>query len=423
MGVPSAAPLAVSTGKACLLSHHVAHYLCSLCARRAGYLEGWTKLRMSDTPDVFSIEMTFGVLYIGAIISMTLYGFATNQAYLYYKIYSREDSVETKSTVLGLWVLETLQMFFVCHTVWFYLVNGLGNASILTMLIWSWALELAVTVIITFIVRSVYMQQLWLVSSKRWSLVGLALVCALAQLGLGIETSINMRVIRSSIILCLEFMSIYRLRDPRIAVVFMPRFQVIQYVASRETFLIRDRQWILAGKSIASVLADVILTGSMCYFLHASRTGLQRTNDLLNSLLIFTLNRGVLAMIMEAAVMITFFTMKNNYIFAALHLMLSKFHTTSLYGLLLQRDSLRAREYHNTSDFSPLSGDSPMDNSERQIQHDNSSIFAIIPSSDTTAVQSIGCDGDCEEHRSPHHGHRRNYSRHRGGRRADSSPC
>ncbi|KIJ48444.1 hypothetical protein M422DRAFT_66337 [Sphaerobolus stellatus SS14] len=396
MGVPSAAPLAVSTGKACLLSHHVAHYLCSLCARRAGYLEGWTKLRMSDTPDVFSIEMTFGVLYIGAIISMTLYGFATNQAYLYYKIYSREDSVETKCTVLGLWVLETLQMFFVCHTVWFYLVNGLGNASILTMLIW---------VIITFIVRSVYMQQLWLVSSKRWSLVGLALVCALAQLGLGIETSINM------------------LRDPRIAVVFMPRFQVIQYVASRDTFLISDRQWILAGKSIASVLADVILTGSMCYFLHASRTGLQRTNDLLNSLLIFTLNRGVLAMIMEAAVMITFFTMKNNYIFAALHLMLSKFHTTSLYGLLLQRDSLRAREYHNTSDFSPLSGDSPMDNSERQIQHDNSSIFAIIPSPDTTAVQSIGCDGDCEEHRSPHHGHRRNYSRHRGGRRADSSPC
>ncbi|KAF8579795.1 hypothetical protein K439DRAFT_354522 [Ramaria rubella] len=273
---------------------------------------------MTAVPIPPSIDATFGALYLGSILATVLYGFTTNQAYVYWHTYGGEDSTGTQMLVFGLWALDSLQVVLVVHMSWFYLVAGFGDPTILTDLVWSFCLELGVTVFVTFTVRALYMLQLWRLSDGNAYLVFPAFLFAAAQLGLGIQTTIHM------------------LSDPTIDIIPSKPFQ-----------------WILGTKCITSVLSDIIITTSMCYFLHASRTGFRRTDGLVNKLFVGAVNRGVVAMLMEAAVMITFLTMKSNFIFASLHLMLGKLHTSSLYALLIQRDTLRARQNRATTRSHP----------------------------------------------------------------------
>jgi len=261
-------------------------------------------------------------------------------------------------------VLNTLQVALVIHMMFYYMIDGHGSPTFLSHLVWSFSLELGVTIVVTFVVRTLYMKQLWQLSDHNAWLVVPAFVFAAGQLALGIQTMATMLI------------------HPTIAIVTTKSFQ-----------------WMLGSKCAASVLADVIITCSMCYFLHASRTGIQKTNDLVKALLIYTINRGVLAMLMETAVMITFLIMKHNYVFAALHLMLGKLHTSSFFALLLQRESLRSQQNRNTSHFSrvPTSPDTQRSPHFSHLLHDHSTEFGFVVTRQTMTVEHTFQSDDFRE--------------------------
>jgi len=271
---------------------------------------------MSVSVALPNIGPTFGALYSGSIVSTVLFGFTTNQAYIYYKQYFKTDGARTQILVGILWFLDVFQVALIVHMSWTYLVAGYDSPPALSALVWSLAIELSITVLATFIVRCFYSMQLWRLSNRRMCIIGPAMMFATGQLVLGILTTVHMLV------------------DPSIATVTTEYFQ-----------------WLLGAKCIVSVLADCVITAATCYYLHASRTGFTKTNDLINLLSIYTINRGVLAMVWEAIVMVTFLTMKTNLIFAALHLMLGKLHTASLYALLNHRDTLRVRSPDEANSF------------------------------------------------------------------------
>ncbi|KAF8521945.1 hypothetical protein BU17DRAFT_64670 [Hysterangium stoloniferum] len=252
-----------------------------------------------------TIEATLGPLYIGSIFATVIYGFTTNQAYLYFKAYGYEDSWTTKLTVSGLWMLNTLQVALVVHMMFYYMVEGHGSSIFLSHLVWSFSLELGVTVFVTFVVRT-YASSL--------------------------STEVDKLIVFSQLI---HETIVAMLIHPTIAIVTTKSFQ-----------------WILGSKCAASVLADVIITCSMCYFLHASRTGIRKTNDLVNALLIYTINRGVLA-------------------------------------ILLQRDSLRSQQNRNTSHFSrvPTSPDTQRNPHFTHLPHDHSTEFAVVVTRQTMTVE------------------------------------
>ncbi|KAF8580312.1 hypothetical protein K439DRAFT_1662836 [Ramaria rubella] len=271
---------------------------------------------MAAVPD---LGTTFGALYVGAIVSTVLFGFTSNQAYVYFKKYNGEDALSTRALVVILWLFDCLQTGLMVDMSWAYLVRGYANPLALSVLVWSFGTELGVTVFVTFVVRCFYMKQLWGLSSRNVYILGPAMIFALGQLALGIQTSIHMG------------------KAPSI-----------------RTVTTEDFQWILGSKCVCSVIADILITTATCYYLHAARTGFHRTNDLIKMLSVYTINRGVLAMLWETIVMITFLTMKTNFIFAALHLMLGKLHMASLLALLNHRETLRVRGTPQPSTFSHL---------------------------------------------------------------------
>ncbi|KAI6102920.1 hypothetical protein F5141DRAFT_1133767, partial [Pisolithus sp. B1] len=51
-----------------------------------------------------------------------LYGITTLQTYVYYMHYSEDASI-TKSIVAAIWIFDTLHVSFMCHMLYYYLVN------------------------------------------------------------------------------------------------------------------------------------------------------------------------------------------------------------------------------------------------------------------------------------------------------------
>ena len=51
----------------------------------------------------------------------------------------------------------------------------------------------------------------------------------------------------------------------------------------------------IVAQSLSADLGDVIISVSLCYYLHSNRTGIQRTERLIDRLIMFIVTRGILA--------------------------------------------------------------------------------------------------------------------------------
>jgi len=92
-----------------------------------------------------------------------------------------------------------------------------------------------------------------------------------------------------------------------------------------------------------SSLADVIITFGMCFYLQESRHGLGTLDDVISSIIIYTVNHGALTCVSTIVSMICFLTMPKNLIFMALHFAISKMYALSLLATLNSRQTLRGR--------------------------------------------------------------------------------
>ncbi|KAJ6525991.1 hypothetical protein B0H19DRAFT_1275863 [Mycena capillaripes] len=67
-----------------------------------------------------------------------------------------------------------------------------------------------------------------------------------------------------------------------------------------------------------SIVSDILITAGLSWRLHSARTGIQATNNLLNYLIIFAINRGVLTMITAILELILFFAIPETFYFFAM---------------------------------------------------------------------------------------------------------
>lgn len=55
-------------------------------------------------------------------------------------------------------------------------------------------------------------------------------------------------------------------------------------------------QWYICVTLGLAILSDVIITASLCWYLHKSRTEFEKTNSMIDKLLLYTINTGLLTM-------------------------------------------------------------------------------------------------------------------------------
>ncbi|KAJ3549771.1 hypothetical protein NM688_g5144 [Phlebia brevispora] len=202
-----------------------------------------------------NLNTTIGAVLIGGVFSAVFYGITASQTAVYYQR-AQADPLIIKLVVGVLWILDTFDMCLISHTLYWYLITNYGNFLALQGPTWSLIMHVLVTDAVGYSdhsPRHVYIKSVQAEprkpgrdSTDRVSLIDLT--CAIA---------INVKADNAQ--------------------GFVPDLtpQAIVYL-----------------QFVAGFIGDALAAGYLCYLLHKSRTGVRRTESVINVLTAYTVNSG-----------------------------------------------------------------------------------------------------------------------------------
>ncbi|KAJ7185594.1 hypothetical protein C8R46DRAFT_1061115 [Mycena filopes] len=237
---------------------------------------------------------------------MGMYGLTTAQAYYYFIEYPK-DKMWTKVLVWTLWILNTVHSALMIHLIYGYLITNAFNLFQLTQNIWSLAVSMIVHLIATFSVMIYFLSVIYRFSTLklRWLLVVPTLCAILLHIGFGFASSVHILNARS-------------LLD-------IPTF-------TRNLFL---------PMAITQVAADVLLASCLCFVLYDQRSDFQRTNSVLNTLMIYAINRGLLTTGVAMCSLFMVIFKKKSMIYVGPELVMTGLYTNTLMASLNSRHRIR----------------------------------------------------------------------------------
>ncbi|KAI6096447.1 hypothetical protein EV401DRAFT_1127926 [Pisolithus croceorrhizus] len=206
----------------------------------------------------------FGVRYV-------IWHNSSTGTYMYY-MHNLGDALAIKFLVATVWILDTLQVSFMCHALCFYLITNYGVPSSLDYAVWSLPVSILMNVLTVFAFQCFFARQIYYLCAPRmkWWITALIMIFILTQLGFGIETVV------------LGFFS----PSPSVAT------QTTSYGVTPFAAII--------------ALADVLITISLCILFYGkgSVSAYPSTKRLLNTLVVYTVNRCVLNLLVAIAVLV-----------------------------------------------------------------------------------------------------------------------
>ncbi|KAG9082180.1 hypothetical protein FRC06_005186 [Ceratobasidium sp. 370] len=248
------------------------------------------------------LDNTFGATYIGVVVATFLYGIMTLQTYTYWSRYVH-DSTFDRLFVVALWLLDTLQTVCISHMQYHYVINNYANPTALLYNNWSFNMEVGLTAIITFMVQSFFARRAWFFTKRvgsRFTTTRQTQMMGAIILGFGLGA-----------------------------------FAMVWVLGEFSKFI--KYNWLVGGWLGSAALGDVIIVYMLSTALMSQRTGFGRTDALINKLLRYTINTGLLTSLIAITDVVTFCTM-NNLIHLGFNFMLGKLYTNTLLATLNSRE-------------------------------------------------------------------------------------
>lgn len=263
------------------------------------------------------IHDTFGAGFIGGMVAAILYGITTLQTYLYYVYYPR-DTNGLKVLVGSIWVLDTLHVSLMCHALYYYLVTSFGDVDNLATGVWSLFISLGLNLCMAVLVQTYFAFRICHLtrSNIRWWLTSFLMLIVVAHFAFGLETVILMFIKKQ----------------------FSALSDITLYAAT--------------PFAIAAVLSDVFIAASLCILLHGNRSPVIETNTLVNTLIIYAINRCLLTSLVAVAEVIAFAIIPDSLWFIAIDFVIGKLYANSLLASLNSRSALRGRNHTQTDSTS-----------------------------------------------------------------------
>ncbi|KAI0336997.1 hypothetical protein BDW22DRAFT_1040348 [Trametopsis cervina] len=264
------------------------------------------------------LDNKLGAAFIGTIMASILYGVTNLQTYRYFDI--NNDGILLRSLVSILWVLDTLHLLLIAHTLYHYMVTNFSNPLVITTVTWSIMLHVAITGVSDFLIRGIFAYRVYRLSGRNKWLTSAIIATALLVLGTSITFSVR-------------------------------GWQLGAYADFTHI------SWVLYTAFGAGVVADSTIAIALCIFLARHRTSIKRTNSIVRSLMLYSINTGALTSICALTVLITYSVMPDNFVFIALYFALPKLFLNSLLATLNARQKLRDGGTGSSNLLSiPLSG-------------------------------------------------------------------
>ncbi|EPQ59984.1 hypothetical protein GLOTRDRAFT_118447 [Gloeophyllum trabeum ATCC 11539] len=263
------------------------------------------------------VAQRLGPLLLGGLIALGLSGIVNMQAFIYLRTF-KNDYGRIRAAVGLVWFLDLLHSALVCATDWTYLIVSWGDDSVLDRIPMACALTILTTAMVTFVVQCFFTRRVlvlsknnWVVSFPMFGLAFLRLVSATATTALMIKSG--------------------------------------TFSAFRESY-----QWVFTLGLVTSVVVDVLVTLSLCHYLQTSRTGFSDMDQVIDTIMLYTINNGSLTCVSTIVSLICWLVMPTNLVYLGFHFAISKLYANSFLATLNTRDTLRERSQHSSERGHPL---------------------------------------------------------------------
>ncbi|KAL4257221.1 DUF6534 domain-containing protein [Pleurotus pulmonarius] len=253
---------------------------------------------MSETEPVVVAPLLFGL-----VVSCPFFGISIAQSIYYYKTYPT-DSRSLKSFIGVLTLLESVHTILITQsTKYWYLDSGLKPTFPPTLLASGY-----VTYVVISLVQMAYMGRVYALSAgNKWISTILCLMTSIQIIcGFGMNSTLATHVVIISI-----------------------------HHTSAEIF---------GGLQLAaSVVCDVLITSSLVFYLRDNRGEFKRTQNVVDRLVIYSINIGMVTSIISLSALITrqWFAMPDNFIFSTFHILIGKVYFNSWLVTLNARKTMR----------------------------------------------------------------------------------
>ncbi|KAJ7637186.1 hypothetical protein FB45DRAFT_1139697 [Roridomyces roridus] len=258
-------------------------------------------------PDIPDVKLTIGAALVGSFVSVALSAIVGFQCFLYFRIFV-VDQIRYKIVVLWIWILDALHTVLVCAIIWEFAIAHFGDSDVIHTIFPTIPSAVIVLGLTSLIANGFYGLRIHKQLVDQWSnclLNDLSSGCQLfiVLIGSGLSVSSQALAFPGAVEMILEK------NFTRFSLKFRPLVTV---------------------PLIFSAFTDVVVSGARYYYLHDLKEGYLMSQEVLDGIVVFTVNDGCITCAVAIAGAICWLTMPDNFIWLALFFSLPKFYSNSV---------------------------------------------------------------------------------------------
>ncbi|KAJ7579516.1 hypothetical protein C8J56DRAFT_867918 [Mycena floridula] len=252
-----------------------------------------------------SLDLITGPIMVGIIIGVFLHGIATAQGYVYFRSDACvKDRVWLKVLAACVWFLETLLTIFGCSYLYFLTITRFGQYARLGDLPWSVSGFVVIGGMVTFIFESFYAWRVHVISG-RW------LVSVIAWISSFVKIVLNLTI------------GILTHKEGTLAQFKAKYPYLIPFLFS------------------LSMAIGILNTCSICYYLHRCRTGIKVTNTLVDQVMVWTIETGLIISVCAVLILILELSKPDSNLWIGIYAFYTRLYSNTLFLSFNGRSLLR----------------------------------------------------------------------------------
>jgi len=255
-------------------------------------------------PVGIDIAPDFDGLFWGFVLATAFFGCTIVQAWIY--LNTNQDSWPFRLFVGSLILADFTTTALNAQTIHFCLLTNFGNPIPLVQTTKTINAEFALTAIIAFATQMFFASRVYLFKKNQWVIPAVIVAFAVGQLVAGLLGA---------------------------ALLFKH-----PVVALLTTTAMKIRFGMNGG---LATVADVTATVALSWYLSSVRSGIKRTDTVLQRLLVYVVTRGLLITVAQILYVVIYLSFPTKLFWMPLHLILSKLYVITLVAMLNGRSTLR----------------------------------------------------------------------------------
>ncbi|KAI1783612.1 hypothetical protein LXA43DRAFT_1102374 [Ganoderma leucocontextum] len=201
-----------------------------------------------------ALDNTYGAIMLGTFGGLMTYGLTMHQGYRYMHLpYYKQDATYIKAMVALVLLIETVHSVLSMHACYYYFATNYFHPEILFHGSWSINLLPMSTGVVIAVSQSFFARRLFKINPRYAPIVGFVVLLLLGELAATVEAFIQP--------------------------------DLLHY---------QKFSWMISTALGMVIAADGILTVLLTIVLHRSRTGFKSTDSMINVLIMYTINTGLL---------------------------------------------------------------------------------------------------------------------------------